>query len=403
VLLDGLPALLKSNPILAGGAGVAVAGWLMMQARAIPSMLWRLIRDQLSVSLTIYSENAIFNELNIWLSNQPSAKRARRLTIAEWFDESIQKSDRALTPGPGLHLFKAGWRFFLVNRAIEKGSGDSNSMSHGNVRRQSVTLTTLGRSSEPFVQLLQEVSAAKNNGSIPIYVWDGQFQYELIERKPKRSLDTIHLDEAVKAGLIQDVQTFQDARDSYVRKAIPYRRGYMFEGPPGTGKTSLIFALASLVDKPIYIINLNSIRNDLDLGRAISRAGPNVVALEDIDSLPASIDRAVQAAPSLLGEADSRGISQSGLLNALDGIGAKDGRILCITTNAPETLDPALIRPGRIDRRVHLGYIGMEAASEMFRRFFPDGDLTEFQANIESLLPISPANLQNRLLGESPG
>jgi chaperone BCS1 len=98
------------------------------------------------------------------------------------------------------------------------------------------------------------------------------------------------------------------------------------------------------------------------------------------------------------GEASKSGITLSGLLNAIDGIGARDGRILFITSNHPDALDPALIRPGRIDMRVHLAHSGMPEATAMFNKFFPTGDLAAFQAEIASALPLPAAELQNRLL-----
>lgn len=63
----------------------------------------------------------------------------------------------------------------------------------------------------------------------------------------------------------------------------------------------------------------------------------------------------------------------SGLLNVLDGVGSQEGRIVIMTTNKPERLDPALVRPGRVDMKVHLGNISQASAEDMFLRMFaPD-------------------------------
>ena len=65
------------------------------------------------------------------------------------------------------------------------------------------------------------------------------------------------------------------------------------------------------------------------------------------------------------------GVSFSGLLNAIDGVAAQEGRALFMTTNHIERLDPALIRPGRADMHQELGLVGAGAAEELFLRFFP--------------------------------
>jgi chaperone BCS1 len=93
------------------------------------------------------------------------------------------------------------------------------------------------------------------------------------------------------------------------------------------------------------------------------------------------------------------GVTLSGLLNALDGLGSREGRITFITSNHAELLDPALIRPGRVDKQYELGFLDEPEARRMFNRFFPETPVDKLPIDIESALPISPADLQNRLLG----
>jgi chaperone BCS1 len=64
-------------------------------------------------------------------------------------------------------------------------------------------------------------------------------------------------------------------------------------------------------------------------------------------------------------------VTLSGLLNALDGVAAQHGRIVVMTSNHPERLDPALVRPGRIDVKVELGHADDTQIATMFARFFP--------------------------------
>lgn len=392
-------ALLKSNPLIAGGAGMAVFGWVMMQAKSLPMAVLRALQDQLSTTVTIYSEDQIFRMVDLWLARHPSAKHSRRFGVASWHNRQTDDDDFALTPGAGIHLLREGWRFFIVSRHIEqeKSAGDNFTAR----RKQTINITTLGRSQAPLNDLILRIKHVhEDHDTVPVYLWTG-FEFALIERRVKRSMDTVYANASIKDGLIADVRRFLERRAWYAERGIPYRRGYMFEGPPGTGKTTMIFALASLFEKAVYIINPAAIDNDNMLQKAVNSAGANMVVIEDIDSLAATEDRETMTKsndkPGV--EASKAGITLSGLLNAVDGIGARDGRLLFITTNHPENLDAALIRPGRIDRRIHLDHAGVNEASAMFQRFFPCGDVSAFQAEIETHLPISAADLQNRLLG----
>jgi hypothetical protein len=105
-------------------------------------------------------------------------------------------------------------------------------------------------------------------------------------------------------------------------------------------------------------------------------------------------------APTSLFGQESRGITLSGLLNAIDGVTARDGRILFITSNKPDHLDAALLRPGRIDVREHIGLLGRTEACEMYEAFRPAGSTGEFERRIVPALPMSAATLQNLLLTE---
>ena len=70
-------------------------------------------------------------------------------------------------------------------------------------------------------------------------------------------------------------------------------------------------------------------------------------------------------------------LNLAGLLNVLDGVVDTPGRVLIMTTNHPEMLDPALIRPGRIDKKIMLGFMESEDVIEMLNHYFPDEELTD--------------------------
>lgn len=130
----------------------------------------------------------------------------------------------------------------------------------------------------------------------------------------------------------------------------------------GTGKSSLVEAIAGECGLPIYVVPLGGSMTDDVLQDMISDVQPGgVLLLEDIDAVAPDRD------------ADARGVTLSGLLNALDGLRAAEGVLVFMTTNHPERLDPALVRPGRVDVRLELGPVRMPEVVRAFTRFFGAG------------------------------
>lgn len=408
-MFESLTTFLSSNPLVGGGLTLAITGWVLMQAKSVPLKLFSFIKAQFTTTLTVYSEDSVFRFVDLWLSKHPDAKHSRRFGVASWYDRANDKEDYNLSPGAGFHLLRNGLRFWFVHRQIEDKGDEADVYSSTKRRKQTITITTPGRRHDVLRLLLESIKAVEEDkNTIPVYLWAGH-DYSLIERRPKRSMDTVYLDAGTKAEIIADITRFLARRTWYSLRGIPYRRGFSFEGPPGTGKTTLIFALASLFSKPVYIINPATLDNDNQLQRAINQAGSNFVVVEDFDAVKAAGERAAsqssdQDAPITLhggGEAAKSGITLSGILNAIDGIGARDGRVLFITSNHADTLDAALMRPGRIDKRYVLNHIGAAEVTTMFETFFPEGCAHTFVTSIESELPLSPADVQNRLLGLS--
>lgn len=393
-----LEALL-GNQVFAGVAGAAVVSAVLFQLRALPQMLWSLACAQFSATLTVYSEQDAFRQVDLWLGRHPSAAKSRRVALAEWWDQTASQTTFQMTPGEGPHLLWEGRRPVFVHKSVEAPQAGGL----GGARRQTLTITTIGRSRALLERVMEEARTVQDRDVVPVHVWGGH-GYELIERRPRRALESIHLADGLREEIVADAKRFCERRAWYVERGIPHRRGYLFEGPPGTGKSSMALALAGELRRSIYIINPAAVRDDNALQAAINQAGSGVVLIEDIDAVDCGRERAppkLQAvAPgSPVNEAaTTTGISTSGLLNAIDGVAARDGRVLVITTNHPDKLDAALIRPGRVDMRCHFGLAGLPEAVAMFRRFCPGADERSFANEIAADLPLSQAELQNRLL-----
>lgn len=177
-----------------------------------------------------------------------------------------------------------------------------------------------------------------------------------------RPADSIVLPGDMFDEILADAARFFGRSSWYLERGIPWRRSFLFAGPPGSGKTSASLAIAGSLRFPIYTVSLSdsNLTDGLLAGLMADMNTPAVLVLEDIDCV----------LPSR--ESPEKGVSLAGVLGAIDGLFAPQGRLVVMTTNHPETLDPALLRRGRVDRRVDFSLATVEQASRLFLRFFPD-------------------------------
>jgi chaperone BCS1 len=203
-------------------------------------------------------------------------------------------------------------------------------------------------------------------------------------------MSSVILNQAQKQEFVDDMREYlhPKTRRWYFDRGIPYRRGYLLHGPPGTGKTSLCFAAAGLLGLKLYLLNLKTNGLDEESMSSLFASLPRrcIVLLEDIDTAGITKtrgktvtpgDNPVVPAPSTeslpeddFDESSKDSITLSGLLNVIDGVAASEGRILVMTTNHPDKLDPALLRPGRVDMSISFGYMSENDIKELFASMY---------------------------------
>ena len=238
----------------------------------------------------------------------------------------------------------------------------------------------------PFVSLAGGMSADSRNwllvnrADIPAVL--GKLEI-LLQNLPKRvcliggrtlelpaggyNWDSLVLDEATNGDLRRDFELFFEREDWFRRHGFPFRRGYLFYGPPGNGKTTAIRIMASHPAVAAYTIDFCDERADNDamnsLFEAARQAAPSLVIFEDLDRVfgaAAGSERPVR-------------ISLQHFLNCLDGVGSQDGVIVAATANRPDALDQAILRrPGRFDRVVPFRAPSHPLREEYFRRLSLD-------------------------------
>jgi hypothetical protein len=184
--------------------------------------------------------------------------------------------------------------------------------------------------------------------------------WQALDDLPVRGVDSVILADGQMDRLVADVAGFLDGEQDYVRRSVPWHRGHLYEGPPGTGKTSVARAVASHFGLDIWYLPLADVQKDCDLLNAINRIGPrSMLLMEDVDVFHAATERN-----------DDDGVTLSGLLNALDGIATPHGLLTVLTTNTPEILDRAVIRPGRVDLIEHFGLADGDQVARLLARWY---------------------------------
>ncbi|KAF2436886.1 P-loop containing nucleoside triphosphate hydrolase protein [Tothia fuscella] len=314
----------------------------------------------------------------------------------------------------GSYQFTFGYRFFIFERGKrEKSSSPWQPRSE----EEHIVLKTFGWSTAPIKALLVHIKqwSIERENSITVIkrpqskeIRRYQGAWSRVTSRPSRPMETVVLDPEQKEALIADVNEYLSPASPrwYAVRGIPYRRGYLFYGPPGTGKSSLSFALAGLFGLNIFVISLlEPTLTESDLMQLFNNLPRRcIVLLEDIDTagLAREEEKLDDTTKDKKEEKDEKfsaadlakelrktagggrrgggggggsddlkpGISLSGLLNAIDGVASHEGRVLVMTTNHPEKLDSALIRPGRVDMQVAFTLATKHQTREIFSRMY---------------------------------
>ncbi|KAG5993179.1 hypothetical protein E4U54_003455 [Claviceps lovelessii] len=383
--LFGLDVLFD-NPLFAGGVGLASLGAAAAFARKGAIAALGALRRRLLVHVEISKQDPAYPWILAWLSQprQHTGIIASRITRIHNLSVTTTTTNARshggggsgpvhasffLQPGYGRHVVKFGSAYISVNREKHSTANMNTGEPH-----EIVQLTTLWAHRHAFEAIFAEahkLAAQANEGKTVVYSARGMDWAPLGDARKKRPLGSVVLDHGVKERIVQDVNDFLSRQQWYVDRGIPYRRGYLLFGPPGSGKSSFIQALAGELDFGVAMINLSEMgMTDDKLAHLLTRLPKRcLLLLEDADA--AFVNRQRRDADGYSGAT----VTFSGLLNALDGLAAGEERIAFLTTNHIDRLDPALIRPGRVDMMLRIGEATRYQAGEMWDRFYGDQDV----------------------------
>ena len=367
------------NEMFAGFVAFGLVATAPFYLKWLASSAYTVFLRHFTVHLVIVSTDEAFVWVSDWVNTTSYIDRMRRMRVVNAIDRTAGQESGpgedgpvgwVFAVGPGRHWFFHDGALVVFERTIDKEA------SKGFQIVETISLRLVGRSRR---RVLAIIEAARRRQEAPadytkIATWKAQHYWHVIGARPPRELSTIVMDDKAKASLVRDLRWFVSSKDWYADKGVPYHRGYLLTGAPGTGKSSLATAMAYKFNRAVFVLNLASLSRDAELVDALLAVPKGAFLLiEDIDAATTKRTTArAPAAESGIETEDDGGVSLSALLNCLDGLLTPDGQIVFMTTNHPEKLDPALTRPGRVDLRVDMAPLGHLQAEQLFSLFFPD-------------------------------
>jgi chaperone BCS1 len=385
-----------SQPALQA-ALLAAAGALAYWLKDVPGLVARWARRFVISTLTVDSRDEfLFGALIEYMDQHPrlrgvnqfTARSVRQGTAYQSLDDDLRNGQppRAfLSPGEGLHIVRLDGRWLWIRRELQVAQAVY----------EKVSLSQFGRSPtrlQAFLQAAIDARAARETDTLSVYIPNPFHGGDWMRARlgSRRPLASVVLKAGQGEALLADLEHFFDSRARYAQLGIPWRRGYLLHGPPGTGKTSLVTALASELRLNVCTLSLASpIVTDEKIHTLLAAVPQrSLLLIEDVDAFFRERDAAHAQVK----------LSFSGFLNALDGVATQEGTVLFMTTNHLERLDPALIRAGRIDERVELGYADTDQLQRLYRKFHDDPAAAAAFARDKTGQQLSAAAVQGELM-----
>ena len=383
---EQLSNLISQNPLLTTVYSGGMVAVIVTNFRAImqflkDKILYLISFTVLKVSNIGYCYMEDKNDLEIFLKQQKHI-----------FQKSYELTDRNdIREGFGISWYIIFGKLVCVYKELDTSK---------NMLVLRIHMRVFFANKEKFMKQLKE----SLNSATEIYENKISILYDWNSRKrEKRPLASVYTNNNISTMLKNDIQSFIDSKKMYMVNNILYKRNYLLYGKPGTGKSSLIFALASEFNYKIKIIDLKSVRRISDILQQISDQEKIFYVFEDIDALSTTlmeredkpesnkISEKKESPRELVADSHSEGLDLSDILNVMDGLYTPEGAICFFTTNHIEKLDKAFLRDGRMDCKVEINDLDNKTANQMIKdKLGYEGLFTK-----ES---INPATLQEMII-----
>ncbi|KUL81422.1 hypothetical protein ZTR_09480 [Talaromyces verruculosus] len=290
-----------------------------------------LINKYFTYTIHVYYYDEAYEMVIAWIYRQPFAKevdslmvRVKTRDVAQ--DQSLMKKPLSYSPWDGSFSF---WykNHRLTLHCHKRDHHEEISISSIGTSPK-ILMDLLGECREQYLKLIQR--------KVPVFQPEGG-EWKRTGLRHARDISTVLMDEAVKKEVLEDMKQFLDeqTQEWYTARGLPYKRGL----------------------------------GDAGLAKLFTQLPPRcVILLEDVDAV--GLDRKNASVKQTQKDVAHHGVSLSGLLNVIDGVGSPEGRVLIMSTNHIDHLDEALIRPGRVDKTIVFKCADKKIASQLFCTIF---------------------------------
>lgn len=365
----------KENTWLVGAFSLYGMGVLTYLLKYVPAG-FKFIKRQCMTTLEFNnassSNNQQFLAFMEWFLNTKYAKHSRYLSLDGTVSNqylSDECTSYVVGVGYGTHWFLYNKRLFWFTKTALTSSGSEK-------EKQQIVIKTLGRSQTPILKLISDFAVKSDDSEITVQSFQDGY-WERLCAVMKRDINSVILRKDIKDSLIDNLTYFYNNKDWYSHRGLAYKQTYLLHGKPGTGKTSIIKALASHFNKSICTIDLSSMSNK-SFEKAVSAVPKNsILLIEDFDSCNAVHNREDDSNESDM--FNNEPLTLSKILNVLDGVVSLDGTIVFLTTNHLEKIDAAMVRKGRVDYIHEIPYLGSTEVKAYIKMMYPDVKVPEVQ------------------------
>jgi chaperone BCS1 len=371
---------LSANEFAQGGLLLMVLGGAVAYLRNLPRQIYNWCFERLVISVQVDSKDSAFEWFQVWLSKQRVSGKMRDLALTTRHNleggfavSPEENAPKALfAPTDGTFYVRFDKRLFWFTAARERMQGSGSALIGFHETLTVRTLFTNRAALQHLVTAAYHTVRAPEDPKVELYAprWN---EWHVTGRVKPRAPESLVYAGGLFERVLEDAQRFLASEQWYTDMGIPWRRGYLLYGPPGNGKSSLITALAGALKRSVCVLNLSSLAlTDEAVTNLLGEAPEgSLILLEDVDAVFTGRERS---------SGNESKLSFNGLLNALDGVTAQQGRMVFMTTNHLEKLDPALVRPGRCDVHQFIGNATRDQIARMLLRFYTDLEPTTARA-----------------------
>lgn len=335
-------------------APLAIIMWLL---RDLPRKLWELLMINVEKNLVFLSTMNDYEDLVHCIEKYVVFSRFKTIM-----------GNEKVTLGYGTHWGKYEGTWFKLKKELEE--------NHDSYAFKEKTTITFYEWTDKSADLYVSEAVQSKTRKLRVFA-NNTHDWDCMGPLPPRPLESVFF--SGKHDIVNHIKDFDKNEEYYSRRGMPYHTGILLHGKPGTGKTSLIKAIANECGRSLFVLNPSVLKQG-GYSEVISGIDwdTRILVIEDIDVSGAAVGRDDVGTTTL-----------SDLLNALDGIFTPHGMVTIATTNHVKKLDPAIIRPGRFDMLVEMGDLTEADAREM---------ADAFEKPLNNYEPMTGAELRRELL-----